>query len=416
MSIKGKLNRMKKHLSIGEGKSPPQNIEVHHNHEIPFHHKWEQLDCKPNFLDDEYSFIREVKYPIDHQHGRYTFRKLHEICEQWREKIISHPLSSRDVSIRDLMFFDTETTGLSSGAGNYIFMIGYATVLEDEVVVKQHFIPSPASEVAMYQAFLSDFKTDTKLVSYNGKSFDWPQVKTRHTFVRERVPALPEFGHFDLLHAARRLWKHHLPSCKLSVVEKEILDFKRVDDTPGYLAPMLYFDFLQERDPDYIEGIMKHNEWDVLSLIGLYTHVSSCILNKDAMQLTTRECYEIGRWFEQLGELDLAMYHFQQALVVDEELYGEVCLALGLVYKKHKQYDLAKEILERGFKKKFGFPFNGLIELAKLYEHQFNDPEMALFYSRHAYNYLKGNKRFLEKLQEVTHRITRLETKVDRDG
>ena len=52
------------------------------------------------------------------------------------------------------------------------------------------------------------------MVTYNGKAFDWPQVKTRHTLIREHVPKLPPFGHFDLYHAARRMWKHQSGTLK----------------------------------------------------------------------------------------------------------------------------------------------------------------------------------------------------------
>ena len=111
-------------------------------------------------------------------------------------------------------------------------------------------------------------------MTYNGKSFDWPQVKTRHTLVRDHVPKLPPFGHFDLYHAARRLWKHRLERLKLAVVEEEILGIHRKDDIPGYLAPMIYFDFVESGQPDGMLGILKHNENDILSLVTLYTHLT----------------------------------------------------------------------------------------------------------------------------------------------
>lgn len=412
MSIKGKLNRMKNHLSINEN-VPLQHLNVEQNYnEIPYIDKWMRLDCQPNYLDEEYSFVREVRYPIKHQHGRYSFEKLFEVHKEWKEQNLNHPLSIHDVPIRNLMFFDTETTGLSSGAGNYIFLIGYAMVLNNEIVVKQHFIPSPSSEVPMYHAFLNDFTSNTKLVSYNGKSFDWPQVKTRHTFVRESVPALPEFAHFDLLHAARRLWKHELSSCKLSVIEKEVLGFERVDDTPGYLAPMLYFDFLQEKDPDYIEGIIKHNEWDVLSLICLYNHISNCVLNKNAEELTVREKFEIGRWFEHLGEIEMAKYYYKRTLIEDGNLKEAVSIALAQIYKKQGRYERARDLLEGYYKYHKGMHREGMIELAMLYEHQFKEIDLALFYARKASDFPdegRGSKSFKS---ELTHRIKRLEIKL----
>ncbi len=83
--------------------------------------------------------------------------------------------------------------------------------------------------------------------------------------LRDRLPKLPDFGHFDLLHGARRLWKHKLERVSLSAVENEELAFKRDEDTPGYLAPMLYFQFLKAEDPALLKGVLSHNEQDVLS-------------------------------------------------------------------------------------------------------------------------------------------------------
>ena len=258
MSLKGKLNRLKTHMAIEEGQSvSPLKIETT---DIPFLEEWEKIDAKPRYYEDGYSIVREVEYPLDYKHGNYQFADLLAIDEQWKASGIEHPLSSAKKGVKEMVFFDTETTGLSGGAGTYIFLLGYAKVVEDKVVVKQHFLPNPGAEVPLYYHFLTDIGDSLDLLSsFNGKAFDWPQVKTRHTFVRNEVPKLPQFAHFDLLHASRRLWKDVLPSCKLSIIEKVVLGFERENDTPGYLAPMLYFDFLSEQDPVFVEGIMKHN-------------------------------------------------------------------------------------------------------------------------------------------------------------
>ncbi len=121
-------------------------------------------------------------------------------------------------------------------------LLGHARVYDDRVVVKQHLLPKPGHEAALYHSFLSEVDIQS-LVTYNGKAFDWPQVKTRHTLIRDRVPKLPDFGHFDLLHGSRRLWKHKFDRVSLGTVEKEELGVVRTEDTPGYLAPMMYFHF-----------------------------------------------------------------------------------------------------------------------------------------------------------------------------
>ena len=136
-------------------------------------------------------------------------------------------------------------------------------------------------------------------------------MKTQHTLIREHVPKLPSFGHFDLYHASRRMWKHKLERMKLSIVEKEVLGIERKDDLPGFLAPMIYFDFVERKDPQGMLGILKHNEIDILSLISLYTHLSFQILGLDQKR-TAKEMYEIGRWFSHVGNAEAAKVSFSR--------------------------------------------------------------------------------------------------------
>ena len=204
---------------------------------------WEQANTKVYYLEDEYCFIREVHYPLSHQHGKYRFQDYIKAVDMWNHNGMKHPLSAYGYQPNDLFFFDTETTGLGGGVGNTIFLLGYAYLEKDEIILRQHFLPEPGLEIPLYYSFLENIDYTT-LVTYNGKAFDWPQVKTRHTLIREHVPKLPSFGHFDLYHASRRFWKDQLESVKLVNVEKDILEFERKDDVPGFLAPMIYFDFL----------------------------------------------------------------------------------------------------------------------------------------------------------------------------
>lgn len=283
MSLKNKLQRFKNHLTEakpdeGKRKRTDDSGDIA-PHAIPFAEKWADLQMQAFELDGEYIMVREVRYPVSQSHGRYTFQQLHDIMAAWEQSGLSHPLSAARQPAEELLFFDTETTGLHGGTGNTIFLLGYSRFEENTVVVRQHFLASPDAEVALYQSFLSDVNEANHLVTYNGKAFDWPQVKTRHTLLRESVPQLPVFGHYDLLHGARRLWRHDLESCRLSMIEPEKLGIVRTDDVPGYLAPMLYFDYLRTRDPDTIQGVLRHNEIDVLTLITLYIHISKLLLD-----------------------------------------------------------------------------------------------------------------------------------------
>lgn len=301
--------------------------------------KWAQLGVTPFYFDGQYSLIREVVYPLDVSIGNHKGSALIDVAKRWNTTEINHPLSCKNNHVSEMIFFDTETTGLNGGTGTYIFLLGYARVLEDRVIVRQHLLPDPSCEVAFYQGFLREVGESIHLAtSYNGKAFDWPHVKTRHTFVRDQVPKLPQFGHFDLLHAARRLWKEQLPSCRLSIVEEQILGLKRHGDTPGSLAPFLYFDFLKERDPDILEGILRHHEQDVLSLISLYVTLSLKILGFDT-EGTFEEKYGIAKWFQSLKENDQAVKHYKQSIMIGKQTgrHLQAMYALARVLKKAKE-------------------------------------------------------------------------------
>mgnify|MGYP000960622272 FL=1 len=416
MKLKNKLAVYQSYLPTEMKKQKLQSEAKQEHIDIPNLEKWHKFGVTPYILDDQYCLIREVRFPLETQRGKYTFSDYLNVVDAWQNHSLLHPLSAKGYQPTDLFFFDTETTGLGGGVGNTIFLLGYAFIDNDEIVVKQHLLPEPGGEIPLYHSFLKSVDYTT-LVTYNGKAFDWPQVKTRHTLIREHVPKLPAFGHFDLLHASRRLWKDKLPSVKLTIVEKEILGIEREEDVPGYLAPIIYFDFLQSKQLDGIVKVMEHNEEDVLSLIILYTHISYQLLGLDTNQ-TDREKLAVGKWYSALNERDAAIQVYEKAITNlrgREKWKGMYDLATQ--YKKQKKRDMAvaiwQEIIEQGdgIEK-----IDACIELAKVQEHVNKDFEKALQFcilAKEEYEstqILDGkNNKLLEELEK---RILRLKGKM----
>ncbi len=408
MMLKNKLSRLKPHLSspVQERRNPAPETKFG---ELPFQERWKRENVHPYFLDQQYCFIRETVYPLSHKHGIYQLNEFINAVDLWNDNSVQHPLSAAGHNPEELFFFDTETTGLGGGVGNTIFLLGYASIKEDHLVLRQHFLPNPGGEVALYYSFLENVNYKT-LVTYNGKSFDWPQVKTRHTLVRDHVPKLPQFGHFDLYHAARRLWKHKLERLKLTVVEEEILGFQRKDDIPGYLAPMIYFDFVESGQPDGMLGILKHNENDILSLITLYTHLTYQLNGKSGAR-TRLESYEVGRWYAALGEQNRAEKLFTSLVNGTDAASEHARLSLGYQYKKAKQWDLAlcffQEVADNG---SLDRAIEACIETAKLLEHKQKNIDLAIHYCEKALKAVKHTdmKRSPAFFQELEKRHTRL--------
>ncbi|GIN85707.1 hypothetical protein J6TS2_20930 [Heyndrickxia sporothermodurans] len=418
MSIKKKLQRFKKHLGHKEKSPLLTNPPVVDNEEttiisdIPYLDMWEKENTRLYTFDNEYCFIREVRYPLDHLHGKYYFQDFLKAVQMWNSGSVMHPLSATGFRPEDLFFFDTETTGLGGGTGNTIFLLGYASVINEEIVLKQHVLPEPGLEIPLYYSFLENIDYST-LVTYNGKAFDWPQVKTRHTLIREHVPRLPSFGHFDLYHASRRFWKDRLDSVKLINIEKEILDFNRKDDIPGYLAPMIYFDFVERKNPEGLIKILKHNENDILSLISLYTHLTFQILQQDPRQTSTEKVH-LGKWFQYIGEQEAAFKTFQTAANAND-IQGKYELAYH--YKKQKNFLEAKalwvEVVKTGEGK---IQKLACIEVAKILEHQEKNYYLAKEFTEkaihiHVQHQCKSPTDSDKFLQEAQKRLLRLQRK-----
>ncbi|MDR1929770.1 MAG: ribonuclease H-like domain-containing protein [Treponema sp.] len=179
-----------------------------------------------------------------------------------------------------LLFFDLETTGLSGGAGTVAFLAAFGRFVPETLSgravlrVTQYLLLDYPGEYDFLEALLSEFQAgpggDGRFpltVTYNGKSFDSQIVKTRCLMNGLEAPV---FYHADLLHPGRRLWKRVLPNCSQATVETLILGLDRTGDTPGELAPDIWFSFLRSGDPSALLGVCDHNVKDIFGLAALF--------------------------------------------------------------------------------------------------------------------------------------------------
>jgi uncharacterized protein len=164
-------------------------------------------------------------------------------------------------------YFDTETTGLSTGAGTVIFLAGVARLEGSRIMVRQYLLPDYPHEPALLRALAADLATAPRLVTYNGRGFDVPMLAARMTFhglYREQA-TLPD-RHDDLLPDARRLFRRPLGGARLADVEAGVLGVRRVSDCPGSEVPLRYFGYLRGGSPDILAEVLDHNFQDVVSL------------------------------------------------------------------------------------------------------------------------------------------------------
>ena len=185
----------------------------------------------------------------------------------------------QSVQPQQLLFFDTETTGLAGGTGTRAFMIGAADWHHDPALgpglrVRQLLMATLGAESAMLQAFASWLQADTVLSSFNGRSYDAPLLKTRHRLARQTEP-LSALQHIDLLHPARRRWKGLWENCRLGTIERNVLGIVREDDLPGSQAPGAWLDYLRGGSSDLLHRVAAHNHQDVVTLALLFVRLAA---------------------------------------------------------------------------------------------------------------------------------------------
>ena len=165
---------------------------------------------------------------------------------------------------RPLISLDTETTGLGSSAGTVAFLIGVGRWVGADFVTSQLLMADHADEPALLEALDARIPADGWLVTYNGRTFDWPLLETRYRMYGRRAPA--HAGHLDLLPIARGVWKHRLPDARLASVEAAVAGVRRHEDVPGAMIPDRFFGWLRSGRAELLEDVLDHNREDVVSL------------------------------------------------------------------------------------------------------------------------------------------------------
>jgi len=277
-------------------------------------------------------------------------------------------------------YFDTETTGLSTGAGTVIFMAAVARVDGARITVRQYLLPDYPYEPALLRAIAADLATFSRLVTYNGRAFDVPMLAARltvHGLFREQA-SLPDV-HDDLLPDARRLFRRPLGGARLADVEAGILGVRRTSDCPGSEVPARYFGYLRGGSPDILAEVLDHYFQDVVSLALLEAEL--CRLRAGGWR-ETRVLDARGMALELLraGEVDdaLELVEGAQAVASDPtEATGLRRVASRLLIARG-QVDRAEELWAIGTRRASIDAATAWIEVARIRERHRNDLRGAM--------------------------------------
>jgi uncharacterized protein len=291
---------------------------------------------------------------------------------------------SKIIPLEKIVFLDIETTSLSIGAGSLAFLIGLCFFSKSGVQTVLLFIEDPIDEPALLVYLEDELKNFDIISSYNGKSFDIPLLENR--FIMQKInPISIQKYQIDLLHLSRKIWKARIHNCRLADIEREILKYVRSDvEIPGWLIPQIYFDFLEQKDPSFFEGVFYHNQIDVLSLAALFQYISFAINeNFAADSLEGLDLASLGKIYQKLGERELSKTYYGLGLKkgLDKNNIASVHRNLGFLKKKQHVWNEAVEHWEKAAKYN---DVESCIELAKYYEHKVKNFILALEWTNKA--------------------------------
>ncbi len=343
------------------------------------------------------------------------------------------PLASLPYPIdpdRPLILLDTETTGLGTGTGTVVFLAGFGLWEGDRLRVTQLWLPDHSDEPAFLTRLAASIPPDAWLVTYNGRTFDWPLLTTRYRLFRRDPP--PIAGHLDLLPVARQIFRHRLPDARLASVEAGVAGVRRVSDLPGALVPGRYFAWLSSGSPDMLREVLEHNHQDVVSM-GLLLAVLATRLADPAGHGSSHpgDLAALARIFRRNGQGPEALRCLEAALALPDPergLFGGQGFDRGRAWLDQAALfalsgDRAGAIVAWDEAVRCGgrTAIRAWIARAKLHEHADRDPRAALFAAERAAS-LCGRRRLvgvpdtwaerdlMKRLRRLRRRVSRIDS------
>jgi len=332
---------------------------------------------------------------------------------------IQNRKSKIEVALLDpsqLVFLDTETTGLAGGTGTCAFLIGLGTVEGLRFVVRQFFLRDYPEEKAQLQALSDALAPYEGLITFNGKTFDIPLLETRYALARMKSP-FERLLHLDALHPARRLWKLRLESCKLTDLESALLGIHRDGDVPGSEIPGIYFDYLRTGDAQGLQAVFHHNALDILTLAALTVELARALADATTLE-SPLDLFSLSRILGATGSGDQSVSVCRQALAtgLPTPVESQALRHLAFQLKRQRRHELAAEAWLELTRREAPLAIEACEELAIYYEHRRRDSRTAREFVASALVRLREQSPSHPHVPRFTHRLARLEKKLGRAG
>lgn len=323
---------------------------------------------------------------------------------------------------RKWLFLDTETTGLAGGTGTYPFLVGIAWWDAGGLEVEQYFMRDYNEEHSVLLALAERMAERPVLVTFNGKSFDWPLLETRYRMTRSIRAPVPR-AHLDFLHPARNLWRLRIGSVRLAELELHVLGWNRGADVVSAMIPQIYFEYLRGGPPEPLVPIFHHNQMDLRGLAALATRTLSLLGNPETHGHDGLELFGVSRICERRGDAVRARKLYAQSIAreLPRETDRAARRSLARLAKREGDWEFARGLWESmvGNSRE---GFEAYEQLAIYYEHRAREPHRAAALARKALLELRNANRlgtipanaYRDRRLRFEQRLARLERKAGR--
>ena len=320
------------------------------------------------------------------------------------------------------LFLDTETTGLSGGTGTYAFLIGMAWWDAGGLQCEQLLMRDFAEEHSILHELAVRLAERPVVVTFNGKTFDWPLLESRFTMTRS-IPIPRLAAHLDLLHPARALWKLRLGSVRLVELERHVLDADRLgwyreEQIISAMIPQLYFDYLRGGPVAPLAAVVRHNQMDLRGLAALVAKIDAFLGTEDRSQqeFNGLDLFGLSRFLHRRGDSRRAHTACAQALDagLPSDFQPQARRDLAMFAKRQGDHDKAVELwreLAAEMTNNSDDSIQACEQLAIHYERRLKDLTRALEFARIARNKLR-KMRPNSHDPRLANRTARLEEKL----
>ncbi len=363
--------------------------------------RWDELPATRRKSSHGMFYVCEQLLEPDHHHGRVPVGSALGVS---RELVAELALDSslREVELERMLILDTETTGLAGGTGTVAFLVGLAWFEQGVLRLEQLLLERFGGEEPLLRRVAELVEGSSCLVTYNGKCFDWPLLRTR--FVMNHLSPPPDPPHIDLLHCARRIYRPRMAEVRLTEVERRVLGFYREGDVDGSEIPGIYLGFLNGEDPRRMLPVQKHNANDLIALAAILGNLGK---HFESVQRADdpRDHLAYARLASRAGDPERALCFATAAVegTGSDNLAVDALLLTAKLARQQGDHQAEARSLHRALEAGPDEEMAAVIHLAlaKLYEHKLKDYRRALEHARHAVEVEgdEGNEKRLGRIE-----------------